>query len=159
MLLNKAEKLGVLHGPRLRLLEVALTELRWGAFDSWIRLFGDRVYEARFRPKGNSNEAEAEAAAAESGMPEIIQATFSAMLLNEMLELGAVHEYTAEKMRSLLVGLKWSTFEVWMRIIDEVIRGAQLHRRPDEVEVKGDRDGRGEGLGAADPPTPSSDEE
>ena len=28
MLLNEAEKLGVLHGPRLRSLEVALIELR-----------------------------------------------------------------------------------------------------------------------------------
>ncbi|KAJ8445655.1 hypothetical protein Cgig2_009056 [Carnegiea gigantea] len=45
MLLNEAGKLGVLHGPRLRSLEVALTELRWGASESWIWLFGDRVYE------------------------------------------------------------------------------------------------------------------
>jgi len=41
MLLNKVEKLGVLHGPRLRSLEVALTKLRRGAFKSWIWLFGD----------------------------------------------------------------------------------------------------------------------
>jgi len=84
--------------------------------------------------------AEAEAASAESGVLEIIQATFYAMLLNEMLELDAIHEYTAEKMRSLLVGLRWSTFKVWMRIMDEVIRGTQLHHQPDEVEVKDDRD-------------------
>ena len=85
--------------------------------------------------------AEAKAVAAESGLPEIVQATFDAILLNVMLELGVVHEYTAERMRSLLVGLRWSTFEVWMRIMDEVIRGVQLHRPPDEVEVKGSRDG------------------
>ena len=36
ILLNEAEKLDVLHGPRLRSLEVALTELRWGVFESWI---------------------------------------------------------------------------------------------------------------------------
>ncbi|KAJ8427754.1 hypothetical protein Cgig2_008558 [Carnegiea gigantea] len=76
--------------------------------------------------------AEAEAAAVESGMPEIIQATFYAILLNEMLEVGVVHEYMAERMRSLLV---------WMRIMDKVIRRAQLHRQPNEVEVKGARDG------------------
>ncbi|KAJ8432914.1 hypothetical protein Cgig2_004588 [Carnegiea gigantea] len=46
-----------------------------------------------------------------------------------MLEVGAIHEYTAEKMRSLLVGLRWSDFEVWMRIMDDVIRGAQLAGR------------------------------
>ena len=41
MLLNEAEKLGMLQGLRLRALEAALTELRWGAFESWIWLFGD----------------------------------------------------------------------------------------------------------------------
>ncbi|KAJ8433086.1 hypothetical protein Cgig2_014134 [Carnegiea gigantea] len=56
MLLNEAEELGVLHGPRLWLLEVALTELRWGAFESWIWSFDDRVYEARFYPKSSSGE-------------------------------------------------------------------------------------------------------
>ncbi|KAJ8427204.1 LOW QUALITY PROTEIN: hypothetical protein Cgig2_004363 [Carnegiea gigantea] len=246
MLLNEAEKLGVLHGPRLRSLEMALTELCWGAFESWIWLFGNPVYEAQFHQKSGSGEgtragrrgesssegvaaddaapkghfsvhsqeelsvivcavsmafpptrsmgemanypretfiwcqrsascpprplpedfnmlcpcfllAEDEAAAAELELPEI--ATFYAMLLNEMLELGVVHEYTTERMKSLLVGLRWSTFEVWMRIMDEVIRGAQFHRQPDEVDVKGAWDGQGEGSGSADPPTPSSDEE
>ncbi|KAJ8452571.1 hypothetical protein Cgig2_004907 [Carnegiea gigantea] len=57
MLLNEAEKLGVLHGPRLRSLEVALTELRWGVFESWIWLFGGRVYEARFRPSSSGEGA------------------------------------------------------------------------------------------------------
>ncbi|KAJ8420065.1 hypothetical protein Cgig2_028999 [Carnegiea gigantea] len=56
MLLNEAEKLGVPHGPRLWSLEVALTELRWGAFESWIWLFSDRVYEAQFYPKSGSGE-------------------------------------------------------------------------------------------------------
>ncbi|KAJ8444370.1 hypothetical protein Cgig2_019928 [Carnegiea gigantea] len=200
MLLNKTEKLVVLHGPRFRSLEVALTELRWGAFESLIWLFGDRVYEARFRPKSGSvppeaqlerrhegrssrgklesasrpprplpedfnvlcpcfSLAEVEAAAAESKLPRIVQAMFYDMLLNEMLELGVVHEYTAERMKFLPVGLRWSTFKVWMRIMDEVIRGAQLHLQPDEVELKGARDGQGEGSGSADPPAPSSDEE
>ncbi|KAJ8442135.1 hypothetical protein Cgig2_011325 [Carnegiea gigantea] len=197
MLLNEAEELGVLHGPRLRSLEVALTELCWGAFESWIWLFGDRVYEARFRPKSRSGEgvrtgrqgetsnggaadggafsgpvaimafppahsmkemvnyvsetftwhwrsascpphplpedagvlcpyfslAEAETAAAESGLRKIIQVTFYAMLLNDMLELGTVHEYTTEKMRSVFMDLGWSAFQAWMRIMDPVIRG------------------------------------
>ncbi|KAJ8422130.1 LOW QUALITY PROTEIN: hypothetical protein Cgig2_024217 [Carnegiea gigantea] len=186
MLLNVAKRLGVV-----------LTELHWGAFESWIWLFGDRAYEARFYPKGHSSEgaradgsssggaaaedkellviactvnmafppthstreianyvkeafawhgrnathpprtipqdfnvlrlrfslAESETAAAESRMLEIVQATFYAMLLNEMLELGAVHECTAENMRSLLVGLRWSDFEGRMHIMDPMIRG------------------------------------
>ena len=56
MLLNEAEKLGVLHGPRLRSLEVGLTELHWGALKSWIWLFSDRVYEAQFCPNSSSEE-------------------------------------------------------------------------------------------------------
>ncbi|KAJ8427967.1 hypothetical protein Cgig2_024776 [Carnegiea gigantea] len=87
--------------------------------------------------------AEAEAAAAESELPEIIQAMFYTMLLTKMLKLGVVQKYTAERIKSLLVGLMWPTFEVWMRIMDEVIRGAQFHRQPDEVDVKGARDGQG----------------
>ncbi|KAJ8436120.1 hypothetical protein Cgig2_001147 [Carnegiea gigantea] len=103
--------------------------------------------------------AEAEAAVAESELSEIIQVTFYAILLNKILELVVVHEYTAERMRSLLVGLRWSTFEVWMCIMDEVIRGAQLHCLSDEVEVKGARCSQGEASGSAAPSTPLSDEE
>ncbi|KAJ8420525.1 LOW QUALITY PROTEIN: hypothetical protein Cgig2_024956 [Carnegiea gigantea] len=223
MLLNEAEKLGVLHGPRLRSLEVALTELRWGEFESWIWLFDDRVHEARFRPKSSSEEGaraghqvetsswgaadggafsdpaaimafpathctremanyvretftwhrrsasrpphplpedfdvlcpyfsldEAEAAAAESGLPKI--ATFYAMPLSDMLELDAIHKYTAERMRSILVDLGWSAFEAWMRIMDPVIRGAQLYRQPDEVEFKEAHSSQEESSGSAEP--------
>ena len=46
----------------------------------------------------------AEAAAAESEPFEIVRAMSYAMLLNDMLEFSAVHEYKTEKMRSLLVG-------------------------------------------------------
>ncbi|KAJ8437847.1 hypothetical protein Cgig2_000401 [Carnegiea gigantea] len=55
--------------------------------------------------------AEAEATAVESGLPEIVQTTFYAMLLNDMLELSAVHEYTAKNIRSTLVDLGWSAFK------------------------------------------------
>ncbi|KAJ8433463.1 hypothetical protein Cgig2_014504 [Carnegiea gigantea] len=191
---NTAEKLYVLHGPRLWSSEVALTELRWGAFESWIWLFDDGVYEARVHPKSGSgigaradrrgessklsvivcavsmafppirstremanyvretfiwrwrsalhpprplpedfnvlcpcfSLAEAEATAAELELPEIVQATFYAMLLNEMLELSIVHEYTAERMKSSLVGLRWSTFEVWIRLSSVLFTSTQL---------------------------------
>jgi len=95
----------------------------------------------------------------ESGLPEIVQATFYAMLLNDMLELSAVHTYMTEKMRSVLVRLGWSAFEAWMCIMDPVIRGAQLYRQPNEVEIKAVRSGQGESSGSPDPRAPSSDEE
>ena len=56
MLLNEAERLGVLQGQMLRSLESALTELRCSAFKSWIWLFSDWIYEARFRSKGGLGE-------------------------------------------------------------------------------------------------------
>ena len=71
MLLNEAEKLGVLHGPRLQSLEVALTELRWRAFESWIWLFGDRIYKAQFRSKSSSGEGPRTSRQGESSSEEV----------------------------------------------------------------------------------------
>ncbi|KAJ8421146.1 LOW QUALITY PROTEIN: hypothetical protein Cgig2_027444 [Carnegiea gigantea] len=47
--LNEAERLGVLHGQTLRVMESALTELRWSTFESWVWLNGDRIFEAQQR--------------------------------------------------------------------------------------------------------------
>jgi len=52
--------------------------------------------------------------------------TFYAMLLNEAVKLGAVHGFKAEGLKSALVGLRWSSFEVWMSCFDHVLREAQL---------------------------------
>ncbi|KAJ8437666.1 hypothetical protein Cgig2_028604 [Carnegiea gigantea] len=51
MLLNKAERLGVLHARALRTLESALIELHW----MW--LYGDRIFEARFRIRADPEES------------------------------------------------------------------------------------------------------
>ncbi|KAJ8429990.1 hypothetical protein Cgig2_033915 [Carnegiea gigantea] len=58
---------------------------------------------------------EAEGAAADFELPEMVQATFYAMLLNEAIELGVVHGFIAEGLRSALVGLRWSSFEAVAR--------------------------------------------
>ena len=57
------------------------------------------------------------------------------MLLNESVKLGVAHEYTAERMKSSLVGLRRSTFEVWMDCMDYPLRAVQLYRLANEVEV------------------------
>ncbi|KAJ8424647.1 hypothetical protein Cgig2_016916 [Carnegiea gigantea] len=103
--------------------------------------------------------SEAEGTAADFELPKIVQVTFYAMLLNKAVELGVAHDFTAESMKSSLIGLRWSTFEVWMDCVDHALRGAQLHRPADEVEVRGSRDGQEEGTRSADPPAPSNDEE
>jgi len=46
MLLNEAERLGVLQGQALRSLELALIKLHWSTFESWVWLYGDRIFEA-----------------------------------------------------------------------------------------------------------------
>ncbi|KAJ8445075.1 hypothetical protein Cgig2_022595 [Carnegiea gigantea] len=57
MLLNEARRLGVLHGRALRTLELALTELHWSIFESWVWLYGDRIFEAQFRTKAEPKES------------------------------------------------------------------------------------------------------
>jgi len=89
--------------------------------------------------------SETEVAAADFELPELVHVTFYAMLLNEAVELGVVYNFTAESMKSSLIGLRWSTFEVWMDCVDHVLRAAQLQGPADEVEVCGSQDGQDEG--------------
>ncbi|KAJ8431114.1 hypothetical protein Cgig2_004705 [Carnegiea gigantea] len=84
--------------------------------------------------------SEAEGAAANFELPEIVQPAFYNMLLNEAVELGVAYDFTIEGLKSALVGLRWSTFEVWMGCVDHVLRAAQLQRLADEVEVRGPLD-------------------
>jgi len=56
MLLNEAERLGVLYGRTLRIMESAITKLRWSTFESWVWLNGDRIFVARFREKVEREE-------------------------------------------------------------------------------------------------------
>jgi len=97
--------------------------------------------------------------AADFELPEIIKATFNAILLNEEIELGVAHDFTTESMKSSLVSLRWSTFEVWMGCVDHVLGVAQLQRPADEVEICASRDGQEERSQSNGPSTPSSDEE
>ncbi|KAJ8430667.1 LOW QUALITY PROTEIN: hypothetical protein Cgig2_033823 [Carnegiea gigantea] len=93
----------------------------------------------------------AEGAAADFELPEIVHATFYIMLLNEAVELGMAHEFTTVGLKSALIGLRWSTFEVWMGYVDHVLRAAHLQRPADEVEVRGPLDGQEEGFGSNAP--------
>ena len=75
--------------------------------------------------------------AADFELPEIIKATFNAILLNEEIELGVAHDFTTESMKSSLVSLRWSTFEVWISCVDHVLSATQLQRPTNEEEVCG----------------------
>jgi len=49
---------------------------------------------------------EAEGSATDFELPEMVQATFYAMLLNDAVELGVVYGFMAEGLKSSLVGLR-----------------------------------------------------
>jgi len=57
MLLNEAKRLGVLHGRALRTLKLALSELCGSTFESWVWLYGDRIFEAWLQIKGEPEES------------------------------------------------------------------------------------------------------
>ena len=57
MVLNEAERLGVLHRQALRTLESALTELCWSAFEPGVWLYGDQIFNAWFRRKAALEES------------------------------------------------------------------------------------------------------
>ncbi|KAJ8422363.1 LOW QUALITY PROTEIN: hypothetical protein Cgig2_013549 [Carnegiea gigantea] len=53
---SKAERLGVLHKRTLRIMESALTELRWSTFEAWVWQNGDRILEARIWEEAEQEE-------------------------------------------------------------------------------------------------------
>ena len=56
ILLNKGERLAILHERMLRQMESALTELPWSTFDSWVWLYGDQIFETQFRANAEPEE-------------------------------------------------------------------------------------------------------
>lgn len=101
---------------------------------------------------------EAELAVAEFGIPELVQATFYAMLLNDAVEFGTAHEFTGDEMKSVLMDLKWSSFEKWVYCMDDILRAAQQNRPADEINLSGADVVQGGVLDLGGPPSPSSDE-
>ncbi|KAJ8426259.1 hypothetical protein Cgig2_030553 [Carnegiea gigantea] len=67
ILFNEAERLGVLYGRTLCVIESALIELRWSTFESLVWLNGDRIFEARFQAKAKPKEESSEAKQVEEG--------------------------------------------------------------------------------------------
>ena len=102
--------------------------------------------------------SEAEQAAAELGLPELVQATFYAMLLNDAVEFGAAHEFTGDEMKSVLMDLKWSSFEKWIYCMDDFLRAAQQNRPADEINISDVDAVQGGVSDLGGPPSPSSDE-
>ena len=49
-------------------------------------------------------------------LPEMVQATFYVMLLNDAVELGTVSGFIAADLKSTLEGLRWRSFESWLNV-------------------------------------------
>ena len=96
---------------------------------------------------------EAEGATADFELPTMVQVTFYAMLLHKAVELGVVHGFMVEGLRLALVGLWWSSFEVWMGRVDHELREAQLQQHAIAGEVRGPLDGQ-EGSSGSNGPHP-----
>ncbi|KAJ8424355.1 hypothetical protein Cgig2_015739 [Carnegiea gigantea] len=102
---------------------------------------------------------EAESAAADFELPEMVQAIFYDMLLSEAIKLGVLRDFIAKGMKSALGDLRWSSFKVWMSCVDHELTEPQLRRQAVAVEVCGPPYGREESCGSNDPPALSIDEE
>ena len=102
---------------------------------------------------------EAEGATLDFELPRIVQAIFYAMLLNDVIELGVVHGFIANDLKSILIGLRWTFFEAWMSCTSHELMEAQLRQRPIAMEARGSLDGRDERSGSIGPPHPSSHKE
>ena len=89
----------------------------------------------------------------------MVQATFYAMLLNDAVELGPAHEFTGDEMKSVLMDLRWSSFERWIYCMDDTLMAAQQNRLADEIKVSDAADDRRGVSDLGGPPAPSSDEE
>ncbi|KAJ8422571.1 hypothetical protein Cgig2_006744 [Carnegiea gigantea] len=63
--------------------------------------------------------SDAERAALDFKLPEMIQATFYTMLLNDTIDLGIL----------TLEGLRWTSFEAWLSCTSRNLREAQLRQR------------------------------
>ena len=57
---------------------------------------------------------EAERAATDFELPEMVPTTFYTMLLNYAIELGVVCGFIADDLKLTLVGLRWTCFKAWM---------------------------------------------
>ncbi|KAJ8419943.1 LOW QUALITY PROTEIN: hypothetical protein Cgig2_020753 [Carnegiea gigantea] len=213
MLLNEAERLGVLHGQTLHIMELALIGLRWSTFEAWNR---DRVLEAQFREEAEQKEesldaegttsslnddkqeenkremkregafhapfimvfpplydtieminfvresfrwhcrnttrlpcslsdnyydlcprftlCDAERAAFDFELPEMVQVTFYAVLLTDAVELGIVSGFIAVDLKLTLEGLRWTCFESWLSRSSRDLLKAQLRHTELVVE-------------------------
>ncbi|KAJ8422873.1 hypothetical protein Cgig2_013746 [Carnegiea gigantea] len=101
----------------------------------------------------------AERAVLDFELPEMVQATFYAMLLNDAIELGIVSDFLADNLKSTLERLRWTSFEAWLGRTRGDLREAQLRQRTLPSEAHGSIGDQAESSRSIGPSPPSSDED
>ncbi|KAJ8428755.1 hypothetical protein Cgig2_003069 [Carnegiea gigantea] len=139
MLLNGAMKLSILCGWTIEIMESALTELRWSTMYHVRETFKWHLRRASRPPRPLSEDYrdlylsftlfDAEEAVCDFNIPEIVQATFYTMLLNDVVELSVVSRDMAGGLKSTYKGLRWTTFESWLSVSKRALLDAQLRQR------------------------------
>jgi len=107
----------------------------------------------------NFNLRGAEKYAHKSSIPEMTQAIFYAMVLNDAVELGVSSRVIVNAIKSVLRSLNWAITESWLRRNGERLRKAQI---PYLIELVANPVSAGdlkEDSRLSDAPFPSSDEE
>ena len=89
----------------------------------------------------------------------MVQATFYAMLLNNVIELGVVSGFMAVDLKLILEGLRWTSFKSWLSCNSRDLLREQLRQRAPSGGVRGLVNSQEESSGSTDLPPPSSDEE
>ncbi|KAJ8425915.1 hypothetical protein Cgig2_033856 [Carnegiea gigantea] len=149
-------ELGIVSGFITDDLKSTLVGLRWTSFDAG---GGPHVCLVPFQRITTTythafSFTEAEGAALDFGLPEMVQATFFAMLLKNAMELGIVSGFITDDLKSTLVGLRWTYFEDWMSRTSYELREAKLRQQPIMTEARGSSDGQEESSGSTSPPAP-----
>ena len=92
-------------------------------------------------------------------LPEMIQVTFYAMLLNNAVEPGIVSIFLVVNLKLTLKGLRWTSFEAWLSCTSHDLQEGQLQQRTLPFGAGGSMDGQEERSGSTGPSPLSSDEE
>ncbi|KAJ8427690.1 hypothetical protein Cgig2_003601 [Carnegiea gigantea] len=181
MLLNDVVKLSVLRGWMMGETESTLKELRWSTFQVWVGRNRGRILEACRQEALNTSEnkesrktrrargqttkpllhftlPDAEEAAHDFNILEIVQATFHAMLLNNAVRLSLVSRDMARGLKSTLQGLQWTTFELLINDSKRALLDVQLRKRIPLEGDPGPLGGEEKSSALNEPPPPSSDE-
>ncbi|KAJ8424442.1 hypothetical protein Cgig2_003900 [Carnegiea gigantea] len=68
---------------------------------------------------------DAKEVARDFNIPEIVEATFYTMVVNDVVELSVVSRDVAGDLKSTLKGLRWTTFESWLSVNKRALLEAQ----------------------------------